>query len=129
MPTTLVAFEPDERIRAAARAALGHPLCPECWGRLFGRLGHGLSNPQRAERLATALDAPLPSAGERCELCAGAFARLPTWVERTVRAAEGLEWHRFTCGSRWDPELLAREEAVWAEVRTARTSSSWPISP
>ena len=65
-----------------------------------------------------ALDAPLPSAGERCELCAGAFARLPTWVERTVRAAEGLEWHRFTCGSRWEPELLAREEALWTEVRT-----------
>ena len=117
MSTTPV-FAPDEHAAAIARAALVHPLCAECWGRLFGRLGHGLSNPERAERLATALGTPLPSAGERCAVCAGAFARLPTWVERTVRAAEGLEWHRFTCGSRWDPELLAREEALWTEVRT-----------
>ncbi len=111
-------FEPNEPARAAARAALAHPLCPECWGRLFGRLGHGLSNPQRAQRLAATLGVPLPSADGRCEICAGAFGRLPAWVERTVRAAEGLEWHRFTCGSRWDPELLAREEALWSEVRT-----------
>ena len=117
MPATPV-FELDEPTRAAARAALVHPLCAECWGRLLGRLGHGLSNPQRAERLAAALGVPLPSAAERCEICEGAFARIPTWVERTVRAAEGLEWHRFTCGSRWEPELLAREEALWTEVRT-----------
>ena len=113
-----VVFAPDEGTRAAARAALARPLCAECFGRLFGRLGHGLSNPQRAERLATILGVPLPSAGERCGICEGAFDRLPTWVERTVRAAEGLEWHRFTCGSRWDPELLAREEGVWTEGRT-----------
>ena len=112
------AFEPDERVRAAARAALGHALCPECWGRLFGRLGHGLSNPERAARLAEALGTEVPSAGERCELCEGTFARLAMWAERVGRAAEGLEWRRFTCGSRWEPELLAREEALWAEVRT-----------
>jgi len=35
-----------------------------------------------------------------------------------VRAVEGFEWHRFTCGSRWEPEVLAREENTWLETGT-----------
>ncbi len=109
-------FEPSDTTLSSARRAVDKGLCPECFGRLFGRLGHGLSNPERAERLYRALSIELPPRTETCALCGGAFDRLPTWVERAVRAAEGFEWHRFTCGSRWDPERLAREEALWTEV-------------
>ena len=35
---------------------------------------------------------------------------------RGRKASEGLEWRRFACGSRWDPEILAREETIWIEV-------------
>ena len=100
-------------------------MCPECLGRLFGRLGHGLSNPGRAERLASALGRPIPPvAPEGCEICHGAFSRWESWVPRALRAAEGLEWQRFSCGSRWDPELLAREETVWVEVGTQHGESA-----
>jgi len=113
-----VVFEPPDTALAVARRAADRGLCAECFGRLFGRLGHGLSNPERAERIrgALGLGPSLPAA--ECPLCGGTFARLDVWVDRAVRAAEGFEWHRFTCGSRWDPELLAREEALWAEVGT-----------
>jgi len=111
-------FEIPESARSAAERAVSRALCPECFGRLFGRLGHGLTNPERADRLAAVLGhPPLPDPAE-CAVCGGLFGRLPTWVDRSVRAAEGVEWHRFTCGSRWDPELLAREEALWIEVGT-----------
>jgi tRNA pseudouridine synthase 10 len=114
-----VTFEPPEAALEAARRALAKGgLCAECFGRLFGRLGHGLSNPERAERLAARLGVDLPSLEGECTLCRGTFARLPTWVDRSLRAAEGLEWHRFTCGSRWDPEVLAGEEARWTDVGT-----------
>ncbi|HYA57075.1 MAG TPA: tRNA pseudouridine(54/55) synthase Pus10 [Thermoplasmata archaeon] len=102
----------------AARRALGRGLCRECFGRLFGRLGHGLSNPQRADRLEAALAERLPPAAEPCTVCGGAFDRIPVWVDRALKAAQSTEWHRFTCGSRWDPERLAAEEALWAEVAT-----------
>jgi tRNA pseudouridine synthase 10 len=111
-------FDLNEQAQAAARRALRRSLCSECFGRLFGRLGHGLTNPERAALCERALGAGRAPPESACSLCRGAFDRLDAWVDRAVRAAEGLEWHRFTCGSRWDPELLAREEALWAEVGT-----------
>lgn len=109
-----------------ARRALSRGLCPECFGRLLGRWGHGLSNPQRTDRLLGELRTTLPAAEGGCAVCGGLFDRLDLWVERARRAADGYEWHRFTCGSRWEPERLATEEAVWAEVGTAWGESARP---
>lgn len=116
--TEPVLFDIPDAARSTAERALGRGLCDECYGRLFGRLGHGLTNPERARRLTDALGAAPLAENPACTVCGGLFARLSTWVERCVRAAEGFEWHRFTCGSRWDPERLAREEALWIEVST-----------
>lgn len=100
------------------------PLCPECRGRVFGRLGHGLSNPERYETIRRTLEGkgPVrePSLPEECRVCHGAFARIPVWVERVLKAADGWEWRTFRCGSRWPPESLAQEEAIWYRV-----GSSW----
>jgi tRNA pseudouridine synthase 10 len=109
-------FELTEAVLASARRAKDRGLCPECFGRLFGRWGHGLSNPERAARVAAGLGASLAAGSAPCPVCGGAFGRIDVWADRVVRAAEGYEWHRFTCGSRWDPERLATEESVWAEV-------------
>jgi tRNA pseudouridine synthase 10 len=100
-----------------ARRALGRGLCAECFGRLFGRLGHGLTNPERSARIAEALGPLAPTSA--CPVCEGAFDRIPVWVDRCKAAGVDYEWQRFACGSRWDPETLAREEALWLEVGTA----------
>jgi len=112
-------FELGEEHLAVARAALDRGLCPECYGRLLGRWGHGLSNPERTERISTALGRGPGPERPPCPVCGGAFARLDAWTERIVRAGEGYEWHRFTCGSRWEPERLAAEEGLWTEVGTS----------
>ncbi len=112
-------FELDDERLAVARRARGRGLCPECFGRLLGRWGHGLTNPERALRLEAALGPGGTAAAGPCPVCGGVFDRLDTWAGRAERAAEGYEWHRFTCGSRWDPERLAAEEALWTEVGSA----------
>jgi tRNA pseudouridine synthase 10 len=116
-----VSFPLQPDVLSAARRALPLGLCPECFGRLFGRHGHGLSNPERARRLSAALgtEAGPFASGPECALCRGAFHRWDTWIDRARVATDGLEWHRFTCGSRWDPELLAREESIWIELGSA----------
>jgi tRNA pseudouridine synthase 10 len=116
--TETARLEAPEPVRAVARRAEGRGLCAECFGRLFGRWGHGLSNPERTEVLSAQAGLGPPGDPAACPLCGGLFGRLDLWVDRAVRAAAGIEWHRFTCGSRWEPELLAREEALWTEVGT-----------
>jgi tRNA pseudouridine synthase 10 len=117
--TESATFELGEGQLAVARAAADRGLCAECFGRLLGRWGHGLSNPERTARLVAALGRGALPEATPCPVCGGAFARLDTWAERVVRAGEGFEWHRFTCGSRWEPERLAAEEGLWAEVGTS----------
>ncbi len=117
-------FPLDPPILEVARRALPLQLCPECFGRLVGRWGRGLSNPERAARLLGGLGAPAPPVADGgCPVCRGTFDRWDTWVLRVQRAAAGIEWHRFACGSRWDPELLAHEESVWLEVGTSHGES------
>jgi tRNA pseudouridine synthase 10 len=116
--TDPVVFDPTPPALDAARAALDRGLCVECYGRLFGRLGHGLTNPERTERLLAALGTTLPPRTGPCAGCEDLFARLGVWVDRGLRSVEGYEWHRFTCGSRWEPELLAREEHLWLQLGT-----------
>ena len=112
-------FPLPPEVLESARRAVGLGLCDECFGRLFGRLGHGLTNPQRAARLFEALGTTAPAAVAPCALCGGVFDRWATWVDRVLAAGNGVEWHRFSCGSRWDPERLAQEEAIWVTVGTA----------
>ncbi|HEV2520330.1 MAG TPA: tRNA pseudouridine(54/55) synthase Pus10 [Thermoplasmata archaeon] len=118
-------FPIGPEIEASARKAWGLGLCPECLGRLFGRHGHGLSNPERAARLAAGLGQPVPTIAEGgCSLCRGLFDRWEIWIERARRASEELEWRRFACGSRWDPEILAREETIAAEIGATHPESA-----
>jgi tRNA pseudouridine synthase 10 len=105
----------DEVLTAATRAR-ERGLCAECFGRCFGRLGHGWSNPERAEKLAAAVGGISFSAPVDCSLCAGGFDRWETWIRRAKESASTYEFTRFTCGCRWPPEQLAREEAIWREI-------------
>jgi tRNA pseudouridine synthase 10 len=113
-----VTFELSEPVLAVARRGRAKGLCPECYGRLVGRWGHGLSNPERTRRLAAAIAPEGPTVLDPCPLCGGVFDRLAVWVDRCLRTVDGYEWKRFTCGSRWEPERLALEESIWAEVGT-----------
>ena len=111
-------FEIDATIREIGARLAERGLCPECLGRVVGRAGHGLTNPERARRIGAALGQDPCVPAEACRLCEGAFDRWPVWIRRAEAAGADYEWRRFTCGSRWDPELLAREEALWTEVRS-----------
>lgn len=114
-----VTFEVTPDVLHVAERAFERGLCPECFGRLVGRYGHGLSNPERAHHLAVALGRPLPVLTQPCQLCGGAFNRWDVWLGRVAAATEGREFRRFNCGSRWDPERLAREESLWGEFGTS----------
>ncbi len=119
-PTEAFPWDPEVRPLASRLLDEPGPLCPECRGRALGRLGHGLDNPGRLLEVAGRLGrAPPPFLPEpECRICGGAFQSLERWADRCLRAGEGWEFSSFRCGSRWDPERLAREEALWLSLAT-----------
>jgi tRNA pseudouridine synthase 10 len=117
-------FELEPDVQRVVLAAWDRGLCAECLGRMVGRRGHGLSNPERTERLARALGRPFVPPEGPCRLCEGHFDRWETWVRRCREAAAGWEFRTFTCGSRWEPEILAREESLWTELGAAGSESA-----
>jgi len=79
-------FLPTAEVLDAARRARPLGLCPECFGRLFGRLGHGLTNPERASRILAALGEGPAEPVRPCPGCGDAFARLDLWIDRAQGA-------------------------------------------
>ncbi|MCI4349910.1 MAG: tRNA pseudouridine(54/55) synthase Pus10 [Thermoplasmata archaeon] len=116
MPPSPVDFAIDAELLKVVDHGRDLGLCAECFGRVVGRYGHGLTNPERAERLAVPGSLPPFPPTATCALCRGGFDRWSTWVDRIERAADGIEWSTFSCGCRWDPEILAHEELIWSKV-------------
>jgi len=125
-------------------AKLRRTLCPHCLGRLFGKLGHGLTNPQRARAIAILREkGPLsggdlasfaetlgrcasvtmdgndrdrPASGEPCYVCSNLFEEIPGLAQLAVRALKDYEFDNFQIGVRVDPEIVRKEEALWSEI-------------
>jgi len=106
-----------DEILAAARSvdwrALGdRALCDACLGRLFGRLGHGLTNQDRGRavrEVAVIADGP-------CWVCAGLTGRYDDLAALVARKLGPWEFETFRVGSKIDFEMAAREESLWAEL-------------
>lgn len=99
-----------ERPRRARAMAESMSLCDHCLGRQFSRMA-GPEVDARGAAIRARLR--LPPAG-RCDLCSGVFDTLDSWVERGVRAVEGLEFETFQVGTRPGGLLVEAEEELWA---------------
>ncbi|MEM4307747.1 MAG: tRNA pseudouridine(54/55) synthase Pus10 [Thermoplasmata archaeon] len=97
-------------------------LCPHCLGRMFGREGTGYTNPQRAELIAAEMgnNFVLP---ENCELCHGIFGRIEHYAQIAVELLDTVEWNTFLVGSRFDEEILAKEEKIVLETGATKAES------
>jgi len=106
-----------DEILAAARSVnwrtLGdRALCDSCLGRLFGRLGHGLTNQARGRavrEIAVIAEGP-------CWVCGGLIDRYDDLAALVARKLEPWEFETFRVGSKIDFEMAAREESLWAEL-------------
>src|SRR2546425_8235732 len=107
----------EEVLGAAATmpwSNLGEPaLCNPCLGRLVGEAGHGLSNSERGRALRERFPVPV---GDPCWLCRGLLAEVDKFADLVARAFAPWEFATFLVGSKVDPEVLAREESLWAAL-------------
>ncbi len=100
----------EEGLRATLRSK---PLCVSCTGRLFARVGKGLTNRERGER---ALALMRVEAADSCWLCRGLVEEIPKFAGLIIDELSKWESDTFLVGCKLDPDLMEREEVLWAEA-------------
>jgi tRNA pseudouridine synthase 10 len=90
-------------------------LCDACLGRLVGKGGHGLSNPERGRALRERFG--IRGTGP-CWLCGGLLSEVEKFADLSAAKLEPWEFATFLVGSKVDPEVVAREESLWADLGT-----------
>ncbi len=101
--------------KAESLAKLG--LCDHCLGRMFGKIGTGMTNDLRGSMIREALEengieAP---ADEFCPLCENIFELLPRFAEAAADSITPIESDNFLIGTRVEPEIAQKEKEMWAE--------------
>lgn len=110
--------ESMDEVVAAAKAVdwsrLGdRALCDACLGRLFGKLGHGFTNEARGRAVRSVGRIPEGP----CWVCGGLTSEYDDLARLVVRKLEPWEHDTFLVGSKVDPEVAGREEALWSDLR------------
>lgn len=79
------------------------PICDECLGRGFAKLGRGLSNATRGEMLRDAVS--IAATTKRCWVCNGLFDSTDSWAEQAAELAAGIEFSTYLFGVKLTPRL------------------------
>ncbi len=114
---------------------LEHPLCLNCLGRLFGKMGHGLTNRERGRSISefqkkgiipkelsvsksmlSEENSEADATQEDCYICQGLLLEIPTFAELAICEMKKYEYDNFQIGVKVDPEISQREEQVWREI-------------
>ncbi len=95
-------------------------LCDHCLGRIYGMLGHGLTNAERGKAIrimyAMEKNKDLPKKhDELCELCGGIFTRLDEYAKYISTILDEYEYSTFSVGSKFSEEILEREKRIIEE--------------
>ncbi len=115
--------------------ALERPLCDNCLGRLFAKIGTGYSNRQRGQAARYITNTGLVDVSEEqflvflkedaakgtqysgeCSVCGNLLDEHPKYVEMVSAALEKRDFDTFLIGTRIDPEILEAEEELWADL-------------
>ena len=94
---------------AAAVAAEG--LCDRCLGRMFAKMGTGMTNDVRGRLIREAAGTEEVDEGS-CSLCGGLFADLDLFADAVAEEVNGVESDNFLVGSKVDPAIAEKEKAM-----------------
>ena len=97
-------------------------LCDSCLGRIFAKLGQGdtdaegLTNDARGRAIHEMVELPSPASPSDCWLCEGIATDHPRVADRAISQMSDWEYDSFLVGSKFDPEIVEKEEMVWSQV-------------
>lgn len=99
----------------AARGLASEGLCDRCLGRMFGKIGTGMTNDVRGRMIRDALSEmgeDLPAA-DLCPVCEDVFSLMPRFAENVAEAVNEVESENFLVGTKIEPSIVETEKALW----------------
>jgi len=103
-------FDPQDVSELGAEILRAGPICDECLGRIASKLGTGLSNASRGERIRDKLAADsIKGKSGTCWVCGDLFDRIEEWVRRAVEQVTDLEFATYLFGVKLTPRLEQME--------------------
>ncbi|MBO4798489.1 MAG: tRNA pseudouridine(54/55) synthase Pus10 [Candidatus Methanomethylophilaceae archaeon] len=100
-----------------ARKLAESGLCDHCLGRMFGKIGTGMTDEQRGEIIRRDLEecgsATAPE--EFCPLCENVFDMIGRFAEAAAESVNSVESDNFLIGTRVEPEISRREKEIIEE--------------
>ena len=103
-------FDPQDLSELGAEILRAGPICDECLGRIASKLGTGLSNAARGERIRDKLAADgIEGKSGTCWVCGDLFDRIEEWVRRAVEQVTDFEFVTYLFGVKLTPRLEQME--------------------
>ena len=103
-------FDPQDVSKLGAEILRAGPICDECLGRVASKLGTGLSNASRGERIREYLSTVgVEGKHGTCWVCGNLFEHIEKWVCRTVEQVKELEFATYLFGVKLTPRLEQME--------------------
>ncbi len=102
-----------------ARDVASEGLCDRCLGRMFGKIGTGMTNDIRGRMIRDALEesgSAVPSP-EICALCEDVFDLMPRFAENVAEAVNDVESDNFLVGTKVEPAIVEKEKAIWEKYQ------------
>lgn len=91
-------------------------LCDACLGRIFAKVNAGFSNRTRGEIIRSILTLDDMTDPDDCWICNGLCSKVEKFADLVTRHLSEWECESFLIGSKFDPEIIEREETLWTEV-------------
>jgi len=90
-------------------------LCDHCLGRMFGKLGTGMTNDARGRMIRAALHENGMSvpASETCSLCENVFDLMDRFASAVAEGVNSVRSDNFLVGSKVEPEIADKEKGLW----------------
>ncbi len=103
----------------SARGVASEGLCDRCLGRMFGKIGSGMTNDVRGAMIREALRESGDDivAEELCPLCEDVFDLMDRFAENVAEAVNAIESDNFLVGTRVEPAIVEKEKALWEKYQ------------
>ena len=101
-----------KNIEIAEKALSKYKLCDHCLGRLFAKIGNGVTNKERGDQLRKHLKQYEKVEANDCWLCSGLVGEIQHFAELISESLEEYEFETFLVGTKIDDDILDKEQEL-----------------